>query len=85
MKKSSKNQKIREGDVKKLNKKQEFKKQNSNNKLLGMIIILIGFAIASYYIISSTNLNIQDTNPASYVIVVMLMIFLFLIFLLKED
>ncbi len=85
MKKSSKNQKIREGDVKKLNKKQEFKKQNSNNKLLGMIIVLIGFAIASYYIISSTNLNIQDTNPASYVIVVMLMIFLFLIFLLKED
>lgn len=85
MKKSNKKQKIIEENIKKSNKKQEFKKQNSNNKLLGMIIILIGFAIGSYNIIASTNLNIQDTNPASYVIVVMLMAFLFLIFLLKED
>lgn len=59
--------------------------QTKNNKLIGMFVILIAFAIGSYNIIASTNLNIQDTNPTSYIIVVMLMIFLFLIFSLKED
>ena len=56
-----------------------------NNKLLGMLVVIAAFSIGSYKIISSTGLSIQDTNPSSYIIAVMLMIFLFLIFSLKED
>ena len=55
-----------------------------NNKLLGMLVVIAAFSIGSYKIISSTGLSIQDTNPSSYIIAVMLMIFLFLIFSLKE-
>ncbi len=55
-----------------------------SNKLLGMLVVIAAFGIGSYKIISSTGLSIQDTNPSSYIIAVMLMIFLFLIFSLKE-
>ncbi len=83
LKKNIKNIKINKQQQKDSIKEQLDKAKN--NKLIGMIAVLVAFAIGSYNIITSTNLNIQDTNPTSYIIVVMLMIFLFLIFSLKEN
>ena len=67
------------------NAKEERNLKRDNSKIWGMIALIIAFGIASYNIIASTGMNIQDTNPASYIIVIMLMVFLFLVFSLKED
>ncbi|MCL5106394.1 MAG: exosortase/archaeosortase family protein, partial [Candidatus Marsarchaeota archaeon] len=56
----------------------------SRNKLLGMAAVIAAFGIGSYNILSSTSLTIQDANPSSYIIAVMLMVFLLLVFSLKE-
>ncbi len=54
-------------------------------KLLGIAIVLIAFLISAINSISITSFSILDTDPGTYIIVVMLMIFLFCCFYLKED
>ncbi|MDE1856584.1 MAG: exosortase/archaeosortase family protein [Candidatus Micrarchaeota archaeon] len=53
--------------------------------LLGLIVVIVAFAIAAYNSISLTNFAILDTDPSTYVVVVMLMMFLFLVFYAKRD
>ncbi len=52
--------------------------------LFATALFIIAYLIASYHSISVTSFSISDTNPASYIIVVMLMLFVFAVFTLKE-
>ena len=54
-------------------------------KFLGIAAIFLSFLIASAYSLSITNPGILDTDPATYIIVVMLMLFLFILFSAKEE
>ncbi len=54
-------------------------------KLFGIIVLLISFLIIELSSIISTPLVISDTNQASYIIVVMLMLPLAILFSIKED
>ena len=58
--------------------------RDDRGKIIGMAIIAVSFFLAAYGSISNTSTLISDSNPAAYVIVVMLMIFLVLGFSLKE-
>lgn len=58
---------------------------NNKGKLVGIIIVLLAFFLSSINSILTTGFNVLDTDPSTYIIVVMLMIFLFGIFYLKED
>ncbi|ASI13449.1 exosortase EpsH [Candidatus Mancarchaeum acidiphilum] len=55
------------------------------NKLFGIIVLLISFLIIELSSIISTSFVISDTNQASYIIVVMLMLPLTILFSIKED
>lgn len=55
------------------------------NMWMGIIVLLITVAIATANSIGITKFNIMDTNPTTYIIVVILMIFLFILFSVKED
>jgi exosortase/archaeosortase family protein len=54
-------------------------------KFLGIFVVFISLLIASIGSLSITNLSVLDTDPSTYIIVVLLMEFLFIIFSLKED
>ena len=54
-------------------------------KTLGIIVVLIAFLIGSYSVLSRTGLVIQDTDPTTYVVVVLLMVFVMLFFSVKEE
>ncbi|HVC58594.1 MAG TPA: archaeosortase/exosortase family protein, partial [Candidatus Acidoferrales bacterium] len=53
-------------------------------KTLGMAIVMVAFLVGAFNSIWITNPSILDTDPSTYVIVVMLMSFVFLAFGLKE-
>ncbi len=59
--------------------------EKRRGRFLGIIAIFLSFLIASAYSLSITNPSILDTDPATYIIVVMLMLFLFILFSAKED
>ncbi len=58
---------------------------NKRAKILGILVILVAFLIASFNSLSVTSLSILDTDASTYIIVVMLMIFLFIVFSAKAD
>jgi exosortase/archaeosortase family protein len=58
---------------------------NKKGKLLGILAIFFAFLIVSYSSLSITSPNILDTDASTYIIVVMLMLFVFIIFGAKED
>ncbi|MDE1833040.1 MAG: exosortase/archaeosortase family protein [Candidatus Micrarchaeota archaeon] len=53
-------------------------------KTLGMAIVIVAFLAGAFNSILITNPSILDTDPSTYVIVVMLMSFVFLVFGMKE-
>jgi len=59
--------------------------KRSTNKLIGLIILSLAFLLGSFNSITLTGFTISDSNPASYIIVPMLMLFLTIFFSLKED
>jgi exosortase/archaeosortase family protein len=54
-------------------------------KLFGMIVLFIAVLISTIIIISRANFLILDTDPSTYVIVVMLMVFALIAFSIKEE
>ena len=54
-------------------------------KILGIAIVLIAFLIVSFNSLSVTGLSVLDTDASTYIIVVMLMIFVFICFGAKAD
>ena len=54
-------------------------------KTLGVIAVLIAFFVGSYNVLARTSFVIQDTNPTTYVVVVLLMVFVMLLFSVKEE
>ncbi len=58
---------------------------NKRAKILGIAIIFVAFLITAFGSLAVTNLSILDTDASTYVIVVMLMLFVFICFSAKED
>ena len=58
---------------------------SDSRKVLGIVLLFAGVLLASFNTIAVTNLSVLDTDPATYIIVVMLMMFAFIAFSLKED
>lgn len=58
---------------------------NKKGKIFGILIVFIAFLIASLSSLAVTNPSVLDTNPATYIIVVMLMLFVFILFCAKSD
>ncbi|MGC8567797.1 MAG: archaeosortase/exosortase family protein [Candidatus Micrarchaeia archaeon] len=56
-----------------------------NEKTLGFIVLFVSFAIASSVNIGITGMDVKDTNPSSYIIIPMLMIFATILFSYKEE
>jgi exosortase/archaeosortase family protein len=54
-------------------------------KTLGIAVLLAAFFLASVNSMAASSLSVLDTDPSTYVIVVMLMLFIFMLFSLKED
>jgi exosortase/archaeosortase family protein len=54
-------------------------------KILGISVLIAAFLLASANSIVVGSINVLDTDPSTYVIVVMLMLFVFMAFSLKED
>ena len=54
-------------------------------KIFGILVVLVAFLVASFSSLAITSPNILDTDASTYIIVVMLMIFVFLVFCAKED
>lgn len=54
-------------------------------KTLGVIVVLIAFFLGSYNVLARTSFVIQDTDPTTYVVVVLLMVFAMLLFSVKEE
>ncbi|MEM0149377.1 MAG: exosortase/archaeosortase family protein [Candidatus Micrarchaeaceae archaeon] len=59
--------------------------QKSKARLLGLVAVMVAFLIASAGSISITEFQVSDTNPMTYIIVVMLMSLLFIMFYMKDD
>ncbi len=55
------------------------------NVWIGIVVLLVAVAIATINSITITPFNIADTNPTTYIVVVMLMMFLFILFSIKEE
>ncbi|MDE1811184.1 MAG: hypothetical protein KGH66_04030, partial [Candidatus Micrarchaeota archaeon] len=53
-------------------------------KILGMAVVMLAFLVGTFNSIWITNPSVIDTDPSTYIIVVMLMSFVFLLFGLKE-
>ncbi|MGI0133978.1 MAG: archaeosortase/exosortase family protein [Candidatus Micrarchaeaceae archaeon] len=53
-------------------------------KLLGISVLFAAFLIGAINSIATTGLSVLDNDPATYVVVVMLMLFVFIAFSLKE-
>ena len=58
---------------------------NKRAKILGIVVILVAFFIISFNSLRITSPSVLDTDPSTYIIVVMLMLFVFIIFSAKED
>ncbi len=58
--------------------------KNSKARLLGLAVVLAAFIIAIANSLSITGFQISDTNPTTYVIVVMLMSLLLIAFYMKD-
>ena len=56
-----------------------------HEKLFGIIILFIAVLLSTAVEISRTSFSVLDTDPTTYVIVAMLMLFTFIVFSLKED
>lgn len=54
------------------------------DKLFGIIVLFIAVLLSTAIIISRASFSILDTDPATYVIVVMLMVFALIVFSLKK-
>ncbi len=54
-------------------------------KAIGVSVLLSAFLLASINSMAASSLSVLDTDPGTYVIVVMLMLFVFMLFSLKED
>ncbi|MEM3827565.1 MAG: archaeosortase/exosortase family protein, partial [Candidatus Micrarchaeaceae archaeon] len=54
-------------------------------KTIGIIILLVAFFIGSFNVLYRTSFVIQDNDPTTYVVVVMLMLFVMLAFGIKEN
>ena len=54
-------------------------------KMLGILVVLAAFLLGSVNSIAATGMNVTDTDPSTYIIVVMLMLFLLIVFSAKED
>ncbi|MGC8622573.1 MAG: exosortase/archaeosortase family protein [Candidatus Micrarchaeia archaeon] len=55
------------------------------SKTIGILLLLTAFFIGSFNVIYRTSFTIQDYNPTTYMIVVLLMLFVMLAFGIKED
>lgn len=53
-------------------------------KFLGMAVLFVAFLLGAINSIATTTLSVLDNDPATYVIVVMLMLFVFICFSMKE-
>jgi exosortase/archaeosortase family protein len=58
--------------------------ENKKARLFGTLLLLASFAVASLFSFWITNPSILDTDPSTYIIVVMLMLLLFIVFSYKE-
>ncbi len=58
--------------------------RTDTGKVLGIGVLFVAVLLSMITIISVTNFTILDTDSTTYVIVVMLMLFVFLVFSLKE-
>ena len=58
---------------------------NRRAKLFGIVVLAVAFLILTMNSMRATQFSIQDNNPASYIIVVMLMLPLTIIFSMKEE
>lgn len=58
--------------------------QKSKARLLGLTVVLAAFLIAIANSLSITEFQVSDTNPMTYIIVVMLMSLLFIMFYMKD-
>ena len=54
-------------------------------KMIGIIVLLVAFFIGSFNILYRTGFVIQDNDPTTYIVVVMLMLFVMLGFGVKEE
>ena len=54
-------------------------------KVFGIAVLFVATLLTMACTVLVTNFSILDTDPTSYVIVVMLMLFVFILFSLKED
>jgi exosortase/archaeosortase family protein len=54
-------------------------------KILGIAVLFVASLLASINSIAASSLSVLDTDASTYVIVVMLMLFVFMLFSLKED
>lgn len=54
-------------------------------KTIGIVLLLVSFFIGSFNVIYRTSLTIQDYDPITYMIVVLLMLFVMLAFGIKEE
>ncbi|MDE1868426.1 MAG: exosortase/archaeosortase family protein [Candidatus Micrarchaeota archaeon] len=54
-------------------------------RLFGISVLFVAFLLGAINSISATSLSILDNDPASYIIVVMLMLFVFIAFSIKEN
>ncbi|EQD33186.1 conserved hypothetical protein, membrane, partial [mine drainage metagenome] len=59
--------------------------QKSKIRLLGLVAVLVAFVISIFNSLSITKFQISDTNPMTYIIVVMLMSLLLIMFYMKDD
>lgn len=59
--------------------------EKRKTKFLGIIVIFVSFLIASISSLYITNPSVLDTDPTTYIIVVMLMLFVFIAFSAKEE
>ncbi len=54
-------------------------------KVIGIATLFVAFLLGSFNSIAKTGFSILDTDSTTYIIVVMLMLFAFIVFYLKED
>ncbi len=54
-------------------------------KALGIAILFAAMLLATFGTLLATSFSVLDTDPASYIIVVMLMLFVFIVFSAKEE
>ena len=63
----------------------EMRMGKRGTKIVGMLFVLVALLLFVSGVLWHANISIQDSDPFSYYVVVLLMVFPFLIFSLKED